>query len=201
MATEPTGPTDPKEPTGQGDPSGQQADPKAEPPAIDYDKIAEILDGRQKATEDSVLKGYFKQQGITGDEAAQAIKAFKDAKAAKAPDVDGLNARIGELERTLNVAKVENAVTQAAVGMGIDAKVIPYLTRMADLTDVGDEHGGIDAEKVSAALKKVLDDVPGLKPQPQDGGIGFSIGGAGGKDGEVPKADDDKIRRAFGLKK
>lgn len=99
------------------------------------------------------------------------------------------------------MAKVENAVTQAAVGMGIDAKVIPYLTRMADLTDVGDEHGGIDAEKVSAALKKVLDDVLGLKPQPQDGGTGFSIGGTGGKDGEVPKADDDKIRRAFGLKK
>ena len=51
---------------------------------IDYDKIADILDGRQKANEDSVLKGYFKQQGLTGDEVAAAIKAFKDQKAAQA---------------------------------------------------------------------------------------------------------------------
>ena len=34
-------------------------------PEIDYDKIASILDGKQKATEESVLKGYFKEQGLT----------------------------------------------------------------------------------------------------------------------------------------
>lgn len=187
--------------------SQQQQEPNQEPnqgqqaTAIDYNKIAEILDGRQKATEDSVLKGYFKQQGITGDEAAQAIKAFKDAKAAKAPDVEGMSARIAELEQAAEAARVESAVTQAAVQMGIDAKAIPYLARMADLSDVGDGSGGIDTAKVSAALKKVLDDVPGLKPQPSGAGAGFSIGGAGGKDPDTGKAEGSALDRAFGLKR
>ena len=48
-----------------------------QPPTIDYDRIAQILEGKQAATEDSVLKGYFKQQGLSKDEAEQAIAAFK----------------------------------------------------------------------------------------------------------------------------
>lgn len=59
-------------------------------PAFDYDKLAGILAGRQAANEESVLKGYFKQQGITGEEAAQAIAAFKAEKAKNTPDLASL---------------------------------------------------------------------------------------------------------------
>ena len=53
----------------------QQQEPVAEPKGegIDYERLASILDGRQKANEESVLKGYFKEQGLTGEEMAQAI--------------------------------------------------------------------------------------------------------------------------------
>lgn len=181
--------------------------PEEQPKAaqVDYEKLASILDGRIKTTEESVLRGYFKDQGITGDEAAEAIRAFKDAKAARQPDVDGMQAQIDELRRSMEdasraarVAKVENAVIVEAAKMGIDPKAIPYLTRMADLTDVG-EGDSISADKVAEALGKVLDDLPALRPQATQQ-QGFRVGGEGAADGEAPKADDAKIRAAFGVK-
>lgn len=181
-----------------------KTEPKAEPESdgIDYDKLASILDGRQKANEESVLKGYFKEQGITGDEAAQAIAAFKKSQQDKQPDISGMQASIERLEQDIaaannaaNVAKVENAVIVEAVKLGIDPKVIPYLTRMADLSDVG-EGGNISGERVAFALNKVLEDIPALKPQAKEQG-GFKVG----TDGDAPgKADDAKLKAIFGVK-
>jgi hypothetical protein len=182
----------------------QQPEAKAEPKAeaIDYERLAGILDGRQKATEESVLRGYFKDQGITGEEAAQAIADFKAAQAAKQPDVSGMQASIADLQRqvadaqkAVDVQRVENAVIVEAAKMGIDPKAIPYLTRMADLTDVGGANG-ISQEKVAAALSKVLDDLPALRPSAQEQ-TGFRVGG----EGEAPRqADDKQLRAIFGVK-
>lgn len=178
-------------PNGGGDP--------APAPAIDYDKLASILDGRQKANEESVLKGYFKQHGLTGDEMAKAIEAFKAERDSKAPDVGGMERQIGDLRAQVLAAKLENAVTVAAVQAGVDAKAIPYLAKMADLSEASGEDGSVDPEKVAAAIQKVLDDIPGLKPTAA-AQRGFQVGGNGGKGDNPPKADDAALRRAFGLK-
>ena len=47
--------------TGEGgtSPAGSQA------PQFDYDKLASLIAGKQTVTEESVLKGYFKQQGLS----------------------------------------------------------------------------------------------------------------------------------------
>lgn len=187
------------EPKVQTDP---EPEPKPEPkpePAIDYEKLAGIIQGATARKEDAVLKGYLEQQGLTGDELSQAISAFKADREAKKPDVAGMSAQIQELTRSLNVAKVENAVIVQAQRMGIDARAIPYLTRMADLRDVGTD-GEIDPEKVNAALQKVLDDLPALKPtsqQPEQVG-GFRIGGNGTQ--KDPKPDQSELYRMFGVK-
>lgn len=177
---------------------------KTETTAIDYDKLADILDGRQKANEETVLKGYFKEQGLTGDQMAEAIKSFKDAQAAKAPDVSGMQAELADLRQAMeaansavNVAKVENVVIVEAMKMGIDPKVIPYLTRMADLTNVGDG-SNISSEKVAMALGKVLEDIPALKPQAQEQ-TGFRVGGAGEKDSPA-QLENEKLKNIFGVK-
>lgn len=75
---------------GAGQPSQQTAQQGGQAPAIDYDRIAQILEGKQAATEDSVLKGYFKQQGLSKEEMDQAIATFKQQKAASQPDVNAL---------------------------------------------------------------------------------------------------------------
>lgn len=41
-------------------------------PAIDYEKIASLVSGKQQVAEETVLKSYFKQQGLSQEEAQQA---------------------------------------------------------------------------------------------------------------------------------
>ena len=110
-------------------------------PTIDYDKIASILDGKMKVTEESVLKGYFKNQGLTGDEMNQAIEMFKKDKASRGPNIDELNKQITDANSEL--AKANNARLMAetkveammmASELGVEQKVVPYLLKMADLS-------------------------------------------------------------------
>lgn len=48
--------------------------PAQEQPAeqpIDYDKLADIVSKRSQSAEDSALKGYLKEQGLTGNELSE----------------------------------------------------------------------------------------------------------------------------------
>ena len=53
--------------------------PAAQPaaPAVDMDKLADILDKKLSVTEKGVMKSYFEQQGLSPEEANQAIEQFK----------------------------------------------------------------------------------------------------------------------------
>ncbi|MCB7320784.1 hypothetical protein [Lacrimispora sp. 210928-DFI.3.58] len=161
---------------------GQQAaaTQQTQPSAIDYDRIAQILEGKQAATEESVLKGYFKQQGLTKEQADQAIAAFKQQQAANQPDVGAMQAQLTQAQAAAQQAQIQSAATMAAVALGIDAKTIPYVLKMADLSQVMGQDGKINEETLKAALNKVLEDVPALKPQAA-GVTGFTqVGAAGG---------------------
>ena len=148
--TEPTTQTQPTEPTNQ-------------PAQIDYEKLASIVSGKQTATEDSILKGYFKQQGLSGDEMQQAIATFKEQKAKNTPDVAQLQNDV-TAERSARLQAVVNQnATLEAIKQGIDVKSIPYLLKMADFSAVTDDKGNINAEKLTEAVKKVLEDIPALK--------------------------------------
>lgn len=72
-------------PATQGDPAAQT--PTAGAQAVDYAKIQKMLDGTLAAKEDTALKAYFKQQGLTQQEAESAMAAFKAEKAKNQPDV------------------------------------------------------------------------------------------------------------------
>lgn len=155
-------------------------------PQIDYDKLASIVAGKQSATEESVLKGYFKQQGLSKEQMDQAIAAYKEQQAAKQPDVAGMQNQITETQNQLTVAqkeaqdaRIETAATMMAVSLGVEAKTIPYVLKMADLSQVTGEDGKINEETLKAAVNKVLEDIPALKPQ-AGGKTGFSQVGTGG---------------------
>lgn len=168
--------------------TGQQA-----APAIDYGKIQQMLDGTLAAKEDTTLKAYFKQQGLSQQEVEQAITAFKEQKAANQPDVVGMQNQITETQAQLaasqkaaQAAQVENAATMMAVSLGIEAKTIPYILKMADLSQVMGEDGKINEESLKTAVNKVLEDVPALKPQ-MDGKTGFTQVGTGGNPAQHPQ--------------
>ena len=156
--------------------TGQQA------PVIDYARIQQMLDGTLAAKEDTALKAYFKQQGLSQQEAEQAIAAFKQQKAANQPDVNALQRQAEEeaaAQAEARQAQLKSAATMAAVSLGMDAKTIPYVLKMADLSQAMGQDGNVNEEALKNALNKVIEDVPALKPQ-ATGSSGFTQIGAAG---------------------
>lgn len=166
-------------PTAQQNQSNQQG----AAPAIDYGKIQQMLDGTLAAKEDTALKAYFKQQGLSQQEVEQAIAAFKQQKAANTPDVGAMQTQLTQAQEAAKQAQIQNVAILAAVSLGIDAKTIPYILKMADLSQTVGQDGKVNEENLKAALNKVLEDVPGLKPQAA-GTTGFvQVGAASGNAG------------------
>ena len=165
--------------------------------AIDYEKLAQIVQGKQSVAEDSALRGYLKQQGLSKEQMDQAIATYKQQQAANQPDVGALQTQAAQAQAAAQQAQIQAAATIAAVGLGIDAKTIPYVLKMADLSQVMGQDGKINEETLKNALNKVLEDIPALKPAPA-GQTGFVQVGASGQAGQQ-QTNSDALKRAFGL--
>lgn len=162
--------------------AGEQTDQQSQQnaaPQIDYGKIQQMLDGTLAAKEDTALKAYFKQQGLSQQEVEQAIATFKEQKAANQPNVEALQQQAATAVAEARQAQIQQAATMAAVGLGISVTSIPYLLKMADFSQAVGQDGKISNEKLTEALNKVLEDIPALKPQETDT-TGFLHVGTGG---------------------
>lgn len=187
-------------PAGQG-PSAPLAagSQQTQAPAIDYAKIQQMLDGTLAAKEDTALKAYFKQQGLSQEEAEQAMAAFKQQKAAQQPDVGAIQAQLAQAQAAAQQAQLQSAATVAAVTLGIEAKTIPYVLKMADLSQAMGQDGKINEEAVKSALNTVLEAIPALKPQ-AGAATGFiQVGAASGE--QTQQTVDTELDRIFGVKK
>lgn len=165
---------------------------------IDYDKIQQMLNGTLKAKEDTALKAYFKQQGLSQEEVEQAINTFKQQKAANTPDVNAMQTQLIQAQDAAQKAQVENAAIMQAVQLGIDSKKIPFVLKLADLSEVVDKEGKINDETLKAQLNKVLEALPELKPQANQQ-TGFQIGASGSNQQQVNQ--NDQLASIFGNKK
>lgn len=165
-------------------------------PQIDYDKLIQLVQGKQSVTEESVLKGYFKQQGLSKEEAEQAMASFKQQQAAQQPDVNALQTQAAQAQAMAQQKEVENQAILQAIQLGIDAKTVPYVLKLADLSSVTGQDGKINEESLKTALNKVLEDVPALKPTVEQT-TGFRQIGASGSQQQTNT--DDALKAAFGL--
>ena len=112
-----------------GAPAGEQTNQQSQQnaaPQIDYGKIQQMLDGTLAAKEDTALKAYFKQQGLSQQEVEQAIATFKEQKAANQPNVEALQ-QAATAAAEARQAHIQQATTMAAVGLGISVTSIPYV--------------------------------------------------------------------------
>ena len=184
-------------------PEGNGTNP-AQPaqPTFDYEKLASIIEGKQRVAEDTVLKGYFKEQGLTGDEMKSAIEMFKKDKASKMPDIDALNkqiqdeqSKVADANNARLLAETKVSAMLMASELGVDQKTIPYLMKMADLSSVTVD-GKIDEEKLKESLGAVLSDLPQLKIAPEDKAGGFKIGGDGG---DNTRTSNEQLAQIFGV--
>lgn len=166
------------EPEGEPDQAGEgvQNQPAAgtqnQALQFDYEKLASIISGRQSAAEDTVLKNYFKQQGLSKEEMDQAISAFKQQKADSQPDIGALQTQIVQAQQATQQALIEKEAYLLSGEIGVDLKTMPFLLKMADLSAVVGTDGKVNQNNLKDALNKVLEAVPQLKPQanaPQSG--------------------------------
>lgn len=182
-----------------GQQTAQQQTQATAAPAIDYAKIQQMLEGTLAAKEDTALKAYFKQQGLSQEEMEQAITTFKQQKAAQQPDVNAIQQQLTQAQAIAQQAQLQSAATMAAVALGIDAKTIPYVLKMADLNQAMGQDGKVNEEALKTALNKVLEDIPALKSQAA-GTTGFvQVGAASG--GQTQQTVDTELDRIFGVKK
>lgn len=181
---------------GSGESGGTGSGGKAA--EIDYEKLIEIVEGRAAATQESVLKGYFKDQGLSKEEAEKAMAAFKKQKQESTPDVTQLQQKLTDAENRALKADVKAAAYDLAADLGLTNKEIPYILKLADMKDVAAD-GKVNTENLKKALEKVLEDMPQLKPKKDEGGGGFRgrVGGDGG--GKQPDEKEAAMRKAFGL--
>ena len=180
---------------GTQQPNNQQGMPQNQNgqsmPGIDYDKLAQIIEGRTKAAEESAMKGYFKQQGLTQEEVEKAINSFKEEKAKNTPDLATLQSGLTAAQEEAKRAKLEQFATMQAVSLGLDAKTIPYVLKMADFTALDGKE-----QDVKKALNKVLEDIPQLKAS-NTKATGFQAVGANG--GSKNENESEALKKAFGL--
>ena len=163
---------------------------------IDYDKLASLIEGKQKVTEDTVIKGYLKQQGLSQDEMTEAISAFKAKREAEKPDVDGMRATIEKLQAQIAQDKLDKVATDEALKLGLDAKTMPYVVKMADLSKVYKADGTVDTDAVSKALNQVLTDIPALRPTAKEN-RGFQVGGNDESKDSSKEQQEEKLKNIF----
>ena len=168
-------------------------------PTIDYDKIQQMLSGTLAAKEDTALKAYFKQQGLSQEELDQAITAFKQQKAANQPDVTALKGELDTYKQQALKAEIEKTALFEVLGLGVDVKTAPYVIKMADLSNAVGQDGKINQETVKTAVAKVFEDIPGLKPSVTKTNGFVQVGTGNTGDGQS-QADNAALRAAFGLK-
>ena len=144
-------------------------------PAVDMEKLADILDKKLSVTEKGVMKSYFEQQGLSPEEANQAIEQFKaerqNAQAEQGKALNEAQQALQAAQAELSRMKLENEGRRQAAALGLDEKSADYALRLADLSKAQGQDGTISEEAIKAALEQVLKDIPALAPK--NDGTGF----------------------------
>lgn len=172
--------------------AGQQGNQNNQQSAgVDYDRLQEMINTATAKKENAVIKDYFMQQGLSENELHQAITAFKQSKEQQANAQQNANAslqnEVAAAQKDAEQARIELAATQVAITLGIEAKTVPYVLKMADFSKAKGTDGKISEDNVKAALEQVLKDVPALKPSTENN-EGFQIGAGQKTNGQQSSA-------------
>lgn len=160
---------------------------------FDYDKLAGIVSGAQSVKEETVLKNYFKQQGLSQDEVTQAISQFKAQKEANTPDVQALEEKLTQAQTVAQAAQIDSALQIAALKGNVEINNLPYVLKLVDRSTLTVDSTEDD---YIAAVNKVLEDVPALKKSDEQG-TGFQQVGAGATGG-TNTSQADALKKIFG---
>lgn len=183
------------EPAGQQD-TNQQLQ-------VDYSKIEEIVNKRSSKTQDNVLKGYLKQQGLTGEELDQAIITYKQqketAKQQAIQDQENMKLENERLKAQILNSNIDSKLSTLAASEGVSADKIPFLAKLIDRKGLSDDKGNVLEDKVKEAMETVIKAFPDFKNDVQNNNGFQQIGGGGNQ--QQTNSVDEKLDAIFGVNK
>lgn len=163
------GNTDPNPNTNGGTNANQDGGNASEPKTYSQEDLDKIVTARTDRAAKSALTSFFKQKGLTEDEANNAISAYLENKAKSTPDVSALQNNLTAEKNARIKAEINSSATLEAIKQGVDIKSIPYVLKMADFNNCIDDKGNINNDSLSNAIKTVLEAVPALKTTMETG--------------------------------
>ncbi len=172
---------------------------------IDYEQLADVISRRTSGTEDKVLQGYFKQQGLSSEQAAEAIRQYKESQKQKRDDevnrVRNMEQENARLKLQIQNADIDKEITTLATKEGVSAEKLPFLLKMVERGGIIDQEGKLQSDKAKAALETVLKAFPEFKGSASGSGIQPLVGGNGGSGNGGASATDAALDAIFGIKK
>lgn len=188
---------------GDGGTAGAQAGTQTVTQQIDYDKLAEVVSKRSAGTEDKVLQGYFKQQGLSAEQATEAINQYKQAQATKqqeeAQRIQTMQQENAQLKAQILNSQIDAKVAELAGTLGVQSEKLPFLSKLVDRTNAAKEDGTLNDENIKGAIETVLKAFPDFKSTTQSGG--FQQIGGGNQGGTGGNGVDDQLDSIFGVNK
>lgn len=181
----------------QNEPANNNAEWKSS-----LDKIFEKLDNIIENKSNGVAKSALRDNGFEDEEIKNILKQWRDNKQAKSQEsttkMNELTSQVGTLQNQLITEKVNNQAFLCGLDLGLDAKTIPYVVKLADLSNATDKNGEISVENIKTAMSKVLEDVPSFKPSNNNNGF-VKIGANTSNGGNT--SQEDVLAGIFGTKK
>ncbi len=117
--------------------TGAQVETQAQQPQIDYEKMSEAINKRTSQTADNVLKGYLKQQGLTGEELDQAVNTFKQQKATAEQNAiqeqENMKLENQKLKAQILNSNIDSKLSTLAAAEGVSADKIPFLAKLIEM--------------------------------------------------------------------
>lgn len=189
--------------TTQEQPADKDRQPakSTEAPAADEKKFSQKeLDDIVKQRLDRAAKGQpSKEELAEFRKYKDSLKTEEEKRTEQQHSLEEATGRISALEKELTLSRVGNMLHEQAASLGIDTSAVPYVVKLADLSNVLDDSGAPDSGKIKAAVDKVLSDIPALKAARKEK-TGFVPIGSDNANSQLSAPEDEKLRRAFGLK-
>lgn len=163
-----------------------------------FDKLDSIMDNKSNG----VAKSALRDNGFEDEEIKNIVKQWKEDKQQKSQEnttkMNDLTTQINQLNEQLRIEKVNNQAFICGLDLGLDQKTIPYVVKLADLSNGVDEKGQISIENIKTAMSKVLNDVPNFKANNNNNGF-VKIGADTSNGGN--STQEDVLSKIFGNKK
>lgn len=169
---------------------------------VDYGKLEEIINKGINQKENSILKSYFSQQGLSEDEMKEAIANFKNSRKSEEEknnkSLEDLTNNYSNLQKQFNQERLNNALNLSLMKKGLSEEQIPFISKMVEVDGILNDKSEINQDKLNENIEKVFKAFPNLV-QKEDNKSFVQVG-VSNNNSQYEESSDALLRKAFGLK-